>query len=100
MNWYELDYKLNDSYTINHSNDGHTRDKNLKEVLTVMKDKIKELENSNMANSSILQSNVLMLQAENTILKNMIIKMAMKDYPEMVFENPQFFVENKSTTLL
>lgn len=95
MNWYELDYKLTDTFTINHSNDGYTSDKNLKEVLVVIKDKIKELEGTMLsqhsATISLLQAQIGTLQNENIILKSMIVKMAMKDYPELVFENPQFF---------
>ena len=95
MNFYELDYKLTDTYTSNHSNDGYTRDKNLKEVFVCLKDKIKKLE-SNMlsqhsATISILQAQIGSLQTENATLKSMLVKMALKDYPELVFENPQFF---------
>lgn len=95
MNFYELNYKLTDTTFINHSLDGYTRDKNLREVLTALKDKINELESSlmtqNSATISILQAQIGSLQTENATLKSMLVKMALKDYPELVFENPQFF---------
>lgn len=93
MNWFELDYKLTDNYTINHSNDGYTRDRNLIDVLVVMRDKIKELESNQM--TQIVNANTLQitLAEENKILKDLLFKIMSKDYPEMILENTAYFTK-------
>lgn len=89
MDWYELDYKIEDGFTINHSNDGHTQDRNLKDIFNAIKIKI----NMNDCDITSLQSELMNLRHENAELKRMLLKVLKKDYPELAIEEPSFFDE-------
>lgn len=98
MEWFELDWKLQDSTTISHSIDGYTRDKNLRDILTLFKKKITEVEmNTNVMQgiiNSSLNTEVSRLRNENAMMKQLLIKIIQKDYPEIVIEQPEFVSAN------
>ncbi len=98
MNWYELDWKLQDSNTISHSLDGYTRDRNMREILTLFKQKITEIEcNGTVMQSSMngyIQTELNNLREENELMKQLLVKIIQKDYPEIVLEQPEFISAN------
>ncbi len=93
MEWFELDWKLMDTQLVSHSLDGPTRDKNLRDLFDVMRRKVNEVDtNRQLAANSMdtLRTYVDSLNYENAMLKKLVAKMIVKDYPELVLEMPEF----------
>ena len=96
MQWYDLNYKLEDGTTISHSADGFTRDRNLKDLFKLYRDKVNEVESKTMmqdTSMSTLRVYVDDLNRENEMLKKLVAKMITKDYPELVIEMPEFITQ-------
>ena len=97
MEWYELDWKIQDGTTLSHSSDGFTRDKNLRDIFTLFKKKVTEIEmgfNVIQCNVPRIESELATLRLENEMMKQLLAKIIQKDYPEMVIERPEFISAN------
>lgn len=98
IDWYSFEYQV--SQELDQALDMYSRQNNLIEMFRMFKRKIEEVEaNANAMNSTlkcdnaVLTTKIQFIEEENTLLKKIIKKMALKDYPELVFENPHFFTD-------
>lgn len=99
--WNDISrYSLSDH--LDHTKDAFTIRDNLVNVFDIFKNKLDNMEAEIMSSRAILHSQHMTQECllkditnENILLKKIITKMVEKDYPELMIEYPELFIQQK-----
>jgi hypothetical protein len=102
MYWYEVGSCLEQK--CDNTLDLFSQKTNTIDLFQVYRDKIEEVEGNVMTiqtelfstmSESILRTELDNLKSENIIIKKMLKRMATKEYPELIFEHPEYFAKSQ-----